>query len=333
MKNLLRYAIILAILPVIYLSSCKEEKPEATNVYQTLKAYMITDSLDLPKMLTSWVVDPKSTNMGGFVDSLTGTATKYHVFDFRSATDFAAGHIPGAINVVLKDVLTTAANYTDKPILCVCYTGQTAGQACMALRLSGYKNAVVLKWGMAGWNPQFKTPWISNSGFEVADNGNKAVGHANWVTTTTASPSPFADPSILSTKTTGAEIMAERVQAILDGGFAPADGTAVLAAPADYAIYNYWSEADYTGMGHFAGAFDVPTIALANVTVFDPARECLVYCYTGQTSSMVTFWMNVLGYNTKSIGFGANRMIYPVLKANKKSAYPGPKNWPFVTGA
>jgi len=42
---------------------------------------------------------------------------------------------------------------------------------------------------------------------------------------------------------------------------------------------------------------------------------------------MATFWMNVLGYKVKSIGFGANRMVYTPLKAASKAVYKGPKTW------
>ena len=81
--------------------------------------------------------------------------------------------------------------------------------------------------------------------------------------------------------------------------------------------------------GHFSGAYNLPTIALAGdlIKAFDPAKEELVYCYTGQTSSIATFWLNVLGYKTKGIGFGANRLVYDQLKASKKATYPGAKNW------
>jgi rhodanese-related sulfurtransferase len=60
---------------------------------------------------------------------------------------------------------------------------------------------------------------------------------------------------------------------------------------------------------------------------FDPSKENLVYCWTGQTSSVATFWLNVLGYKTKGIGFGANRMVYTSLKNASKTIYKGPKAW------
>ena len=336
MKKLINLAILLAFVPVLFLTSCKEDQPDVVNAYTTLKSYMVTNTLDLPDLAKNWIVDPKSTNqVGGIVDSVTGTIPGYTVYDIRSATDFAAGHIKNATNVVLKDIITTVTNAAvakDAKILVVCYTGQTAGQAVMALRLMGWKNAVVLKWGMAGWNATYKGPWVTNSGYEVPANGNIAVGSPNWVTTAAPATGMFDEPVWTSSSTDGAAILKERVQAVLNAGFSTTAASDVLAAPASYQIVNYWNLADYTTFGHFAGAYDVPTIALAGdlVKAFDPSKEELVYCYTGQTSSIATFWLNVLGYKTKGIGFGANRLVYDQLKAASKTVYKGPKNWAVV---
>jgi len=333
MKRILLFVVILAAVPSLFLSSCKKDEPATVNAYLTLKTYMVANTLDLPDLAKNWIMDPKSTNMGGIVDSVTSTIPGYNVFDIRPATDFSAGHIKNAINVALKDVVTTAANYTDKPICVVCYTGQTAGQAVMALRLSGYANAVVLKWGMAGWNSAYKGPWVTNSGVEVAANGNIAAGNANWVTSAAPATGTFAEPVWTSSNTDGAAILKERVQAVLDGGFSPAAGADVLTNPANYQIVNYWPSADYTTLGHFSGAYNVPVISLASdlVKAFDPSKEELVYCYTGQTSSIASFWLNVLGYKTKGIGFGANHLIYDQMKTAGKSVYRGAKNWAVVT--
>ncbi len=332
MKHILKLAVLLAVLPLFILTSCKEEEPEAVNAYLTLKAYMATNAMDLPDLAKNWIIDPKSKAMNGPIDSVTSTMPDYHVFDIRKAEDFAQGHIKNAINVALKDVVTTAANYKDKPIVVVCYTGQTAGQAVMALRLSGFPNAVVLKWGMAGWNASYKGPWVANSGVEVQANGNIAVGNANWVTTAAPANGSFAEPVWTSTATDGAAILKERVQAVLNAGFSPAAGADVLANPATYQIINYWPVADYTNFGHFSGAYNVPVISLAGdlVKTIDPSKDAIVYCYTGQTSSIATFWLNVLGYKTKGVAFGANRLVYDQLKANGKAVYKGAKNWAVV---
>ena len=333
MKKLINLAIILAFMPVLFLASCKKDAPETVNAYLTLKTYMVTNTLDLPDLAKNWIVDPKSVKMGGPIDSVTSTMPGYNVFDIRPAADFATGHIKNSINVALKDVVTTAANYKDKPICVVCFTGQTAGQAVMALRLSGFPTAVVLKWGMAGWNAAYKGPWVANSGVEVQANGNIAVGSTNWVTTAAPANGVFLEPVWTSASTDGAAILKERVQAVLNAGFNPAASADVLAAPASYQVINYWTNENYLKFGHFTGAFNMPVIALAGnlVTAFDPSKEELVYCYTGQTSSIASFWLNVLGYKTKGISFGANHLVYDQLKANAQAVYKGAKNWAVVT--
>lgn len=336
MNKIIRFSALMAMLVLVsILHSCKEDPPPApNNAYSTLKTYMVSNNLDLPAMLSAWVVDPFSTTgtPAGVVDEATSTVPGYTVYDLRSAADFATNHIKNAKNVALKDVITTTETLAlakDAKILVVCYTGQTAGQAVMALRLLGWKNAQVLKWGMAGWNSTYQGPWVSNSGFVTPANGDLAVGNANWVTSAAPALATNAEPSWTSTSTDGAAILKERVQAVLNAGFSTADGKAVLDAPANYTIVNYWSAADYSALGHYAGAFNIPVISLANDfnKGFDPAKETLIYCWTGQTSSMASFWMNVLGYKTKGIGFGANRMIYSNLKTAGKTIYKGPKAW------
>ncbi|MBA4409097.1 MAG: rhodanese-like domain-containing protein [Bacteroidota bacterium] len=335
MKKFIQSAALLAMLVLVsLLHSCKEDPPPTPdNAFIALKSYMVANNLDLPAMLTTWVVDPFGTSATppGIVDDATSTIPGYTVYDLRAAADFATNRIKNAKNVVLKDVITTTETLAlakDAKILVVCYTGQTAGQAVMALRLLGWKNAQVLKWGMAGWNAAYQGPWVSNSGFVTPASGDLAVGNANWVTSVTATGS-FAEPNFTSTSSDGAAILKERVQALLNAGFSTADGSAVLAAPATFSIVNYWTAADYTTLGHFSGAANIPVISLAGDLNkgFDPSKEMLVYCWTGQTSSMATFWLNTLGYKTKSIGYGANRMIYSTLKTAGKTIYKGPKSW------
>jgi rhodanese-related sulfurtransferase len=76
------------------------------------------------------------------------------VLDIRSATDYALGHIPGAVNVPFA-VVAKPENLvlypTDKPILVVCYTGQTASMTTAILNVLGY-DAFALRFGMMSWN-------------------------------------------------------------------------------------------------------------------------------------------------------------------------------------
>lgn len=75
------------------------------------------------------------------------------ILDTRSAEHYAAGHIPGAVNVAPKDLFTAAGLAKlppNKQIVSYCYSGQTASQVTGALRLLGY-DAYNLQFGMGSW--------------------------------------------------------------------------------------------------------------------------------------------------------------------------------------
>ena len=130
MRKLKLYVLILALVPALFMTSCKKDMPtvEAVDYYAVMTNYMSSNGLDLTDLLSGWVITASSV-----VDVTADfSVPDYHVFDIRANSDYQTGHIKGAINVALADVLTTAKDYTDKPILVVCYPGQSAGHAVMA---------------------------------------------------------------------------------------------------------------------------------------------------------------------------------------------------------
>jgi rhodanese-related sulfurtransferase len=77
-----------------------------------------------------------------------------YLISLRSAEDYAKGHIPGAVNMSVKELFTLdnlATIPPDRDVVVVCYTGQTAGQATTALNLLGYE-AYSLLHGMSSWS-------------------------------------------------------------------------------------------------------------------------------------------------------------------------------------
>jgi hypothetical protein len=142
--------------------------------------------------------------------------------------------------------------------------------------------------------------------------------------TTLAADDVYELPVLESDKTEGAEILAERVDAMLAGGFMGVTSADVLASPADYFINNYWAEADVATYGHIKGAHRIMplTVGGGEIEKLDPSMKIVTYCWTGQTSSMITAYLTVLGYEAYSLKFGANGMIYSDLTAHKWSA-PG----------
>ncbi len=125
----MHYFLIALIIPAFMLTGCKDDNPEpAKGNYETLVSYMASQNMDLPALLDSWVIAPTLVSDGGIVDADAGyTIPGYHVLDIRGAADFNAGHIKGSHNVALGDVVAKATELgKDKPVLVVCYSGQTA---------------------------------------------------------------------------------------------------------------------------------------------------------------------------------------------------------------
>lgn len=334
MKNLFNYLMIALLATAMVFTGCKDETSDPTvGNYQTLTNYMSANNLDLPALLSGWVIAPTLVADGGIVDADADyTIPGYHVFDIRGEADFNAGHVKGAINVALGDVLAKANEVgKDKPILVFCYSGQTAGRAVMALRLSGFPDAKVAKFGFSYWSSDTYdggaksfdrwTPKIS----DVADND------PNWVFDASAALPQNDYPSWTSTTTDGAALLAERVTAMLSLGWTTSSSD-VLANPADYNIYNYWGQTDYIGIGHYKGAYQYTTIDLTTTRALPQSDECQIYCYTGQTSSITTAWLQVLGYNAKSITYGVNSMRHAAVDAaNPKTAWHHSFDYPYET--
>jgi len=318
MKNLVKLSLLIGLFAVLVLSGCKKDPPKpseenpATNKFELFKNYLIENNLDIPNVLDGWITTAEAvkTNMDD------GDATNdFYIIDIRAAEDFANGHIPGAVNSTLADILTTAQNSGGKNILVTCYTGQTAGHAVVALRLSGYPTAKVLKWGMCSWNQQTAASWTNNV-------GDAADGNANWKFP--AGPAinvEFGDPSLETSAETGEDILKERVNALLSGGMNKISATDVLASPGDYFINNYWTEPENTKYGHIDGAYRLNPLTLAGgeYKYLDQSSTIVSYCYTGQTSSMLSAYLKVLGYDVKSLLFGANSLIYGSLESHKWS--------------
>lgn len=77
--------------------------------------------------------------------------SKFFVIDARDAGQFAKGHMPGAINMEWRQVVSKRNEIpTDKPVLIYCNTGSLSAQAGFALRVLGRENVLILQDGFEG---------------------------------------------------------------------------------------------------------------------------------------------------------------------------------------
>lgn len=318
MKKFLTYMLLTLVIPAFLLIGCKKDDDDNFDAQKALTDYLIAQDLDLNKIIGGFVMDTP--------DDVSAVAGKY-IIDIRTAAEFAQGHIVNAKRVDFANILTEAAN-ADKPILVVCKSGQTATYAVALLRLSGYTDAVALKWGMSRWHSDFDI-WSTNT-------GNIAQDNANWTNVAAPNNLTYDSPKFTVSVTDPAGILAERVNLVLSEGFKSIQPDVVLNNPGSYFINNFFPEADYVGFGHINGAYRIQPLLLGEgqINYLDPSKQIITYCYTGQTSGAITAYLRVLGYNATSMMWGMNRFYngHSHWTSNKWS--PGMvKNLPYVTGS
>lgn len=314
--RLLLYSLLISSL---VFTACKKDDEEETpiNQAQVLVEYLESSGSPYGKNYPATDLPSITSAEAVHADILTGA--EIYIIDIRSATDFADGYIDGAVNVAAGSVLNyiqTEGLAMDDKIVIVCYTGQTAGWVTSILRLYGYTNAFSMKWGMCSWHSDFAGKWNSNISNGMAtqfENDNVAKGAKGDL------------PTLNTGKTTGQEIFEARVADVLAEGFAEAkvSNSEVFANLNNYYIVNYWADADYTHYGHVPGAMQyTPKSSMdytVDLTTLPTDKMIAVYCWTGQTSAFLTAYLRILGYNAKSLLFGANGMIYDELESHKWS--------------
>lgn len=272
-----------------------------------------------------------STECPGLIDAqaLYDNLAEYTVIDIRSQVDFNNGHIANAHHSTLSTLVADLATIpTGKPYAIVCYTGQSAGHAKIAMELLGYDDVYSLKFGMAAWNTSLSASWTNNCGdncasIETTDN--------NPNLTTYALPTLSGD---------AATIVQTRVAWMLQQGFKSKSYADIQANLGDYFILNYFGPADYLGTGtagvpgHIAGAFQFTPYQSLGVSQMlknlPTNQQIIVYCWTGQHSSQVAAYLNMLGYDSYSLRYGANNLFYTSLSANKWGA-AAQYDFPLVT--
>jgi rhodanese-related sulfurtransferase len=293
-----RLMVLLMVALMLFSFGCS--KDEDVDPFVEMMNYLVDNGRDINDILVDWIVPAATVN---------ANLSNYYVIDVRAAADYADGHIPGAVNSPLADVVTAAeAAPAGKTIITVCYAGQAAGHATAALRMMGY-DARTLKWGMSGWNPE-NDVWTSRC-------ASPAVGNANWTKSAHAAAQEFDYPEFETDLEDGAEILTERVEYMLSKGYQGASASDVLANPGNYFINNFWDANSWSTYGGFVGSYRINPLTLENDEIIglDPGKTVVTYCWTGQTSSVVTAYLTALGYDAKSLTSGVNALIYSELPA------------------
>ncbi len=233
------------------------------------------------------------------------------IIDLRGNEAFAKGHIKGAKNVDFTELSKYFANdikpFEYDKIILVCYSGQISSYATSLLRLAGYGNVYSMRWGMSGWNKDFaESSWLANISSD----------YENRLETSNNAKADAADFPLLKTgKTSGEEILQERIDSLFAAGYSDAliSANTVFENPEMYYTINYDRKDKYES-GHIPGAIRYKpdgTLGIVSEMQTIPAdKQVVVYCNTGHNSSFVTAYLRLFGYDAKTLTFGNNAFMY-----------------------
>lgn len=235
------------------------------------------------------------------------------IVDMRAAADYAAGHVPGAINLPYKAVAddATLAMLGDPAagkLAGYCYTGHTGGIGSAVLNMLGYPTTN-MKFGIVAWTRDATARTASGTAPDLSKNFT-----VDTVAHTLPATNKLPALSFAGVKT-GRDVLKLAARAYLTN---PAMKPVIAAQELfdnlndgntanDPVIISVRKPEDYA-KGHIPGAINIPwdKVALeANLKMIPTDRDIVVYCYTGHTGAVATAVLGTLGYHkVKNLKWG-----------------------------
>jgi rhodanese-related sulfurtransferase len=235
-----------------------------------------------------------SNNMIGAADvraMLDDNPDAVVLVDIRSAADFEEGHIEGAYHSAWADLGDVMEKIpTNRQVVVVCYSGQTAGQALAALRMAGFTNAKSLTGGMNGWRA---------AGLEASETGARPLSGRNNVTSPKGAEQEVlwaaAKANFVSVGKDGNKII--QGQQLLD---------AIETNPKAFNIIDIRSKDDFDA-GHVQGSSQIAWAQFGTLlpTLAKNGKHVIV-CYSGQTAGQTVGVLRVMGFDAYSLAGGIN---------------------------
>lgn len=300
-------------------SKCNSDAKSDEKKQEVVEVKKANAELLLEKIVANGdlINNPKVPTLISAADVNKEPAGNFHVIDIRDGKAFSEGHVPGAVNIKMNeliDYMKSIQGQSFSKIVIACYTGQTASYAASILQMMGYDNVFALKYGMCSWNEKFSDRWVKNATNKLGE---------KLSTTPTPKNEKTQLPNFNTLKQSATDIMMERAALVMNEGFAKGaiDLDEIIANPGGYYIVNYWPAALYN-LGHLEGAVQYTPKASLGLTsdllTLPTDKTIVVYCFTGQHSAFVAAYLRMLGYDAKTLKYGANGFMHGVMKENEE---------------
>lgn len=213
------------------------------------------------------------------------------IIDMRSADDYAAGHIKGAVNITFSSMMAdNLLNIpTDKEVFIYCYSGQTAGQAVATLNVAGIPARSV----KYGWS--FGLSKLDNIADVTETEANEIVALGNDINPAIqeAIDAYYANLAEVKGTNFASNIVSEdNFKAMMDNGD-------------DYYLLSIRAQDAYDA-GHIEGAnlLSYGKGMQEGFATLPKDQKIVVYCYSGQTAGQTVAILRLLGYDAVSLKGG-----------------------------
>ena len=349
MKNSVKIAYLLIILSFTMFSGCLKDNVTTPPVFQ------LNDTSELLFYLEQTGDYINTENMPSLVnvDEVYINRHTYLLVDIRSPEEYSAGHIENAINRQHSELINylKSINSREYPkIIIISNNGQSSAFYTCLLRLYGFGNVFSMSYGMAAWNNNFSAEWLA-----ALAQYNDILMNFNLTLVPKPDYSPL--PEVQLSGGSLAEQVRNRISSIMETEYnddftgSTGDATIDFIYLADrmdqYFIVCYDQGLLYRhlilGLAHPPGAvlYSPPSMSdlssTTNLQTLPSGSKIAFYSTNGQLSAFAVAYLRVLGYNAKSVLFGANNMFYNTLLGVENfsaETFTSDKirNYPFVTG-
>ena len=340
-----RLSKILLTLFLIITNGCLEDKNIPTVNFELDKTAKLLDYFESQGDFVNTEQAPGLIS----VTQLFSNQSEYTILDIRPVDEFINGHIQNSVHVStdrLYDVVDSLYSLDQtKKISIVSKNGQSSAYFVCLLRLAGFNNIFSVKYGMAYWNIDFAEDWLQSlKDAEDVDNTNENYPKLSL------SRLPGLDlPSSLNSSR---ELAVYRIKQVIKNGFKAginyeADFDPLIQSTNLKICYGterlYIMPPLQEGKGHPVGTiwyWDNPVFefrSIKSLQTLPSNSPIIIYSADGQLSACMAAYLTVLGYNTKTLLFGANQLFYSRMisdpELNGDTFKPEEINsYPYVTG-
>lgn len=276
---------------------------------------------------------------------------QFSILDIRTTDEYSIGHIENSLNVstyrLYEIVDSLHSIYPLKKIVLVSNNGQASAYFVCLLRLSGFNNTFTLKYGMAYWHIDFAGEWLNSLRDEEDLNTYQNQSYPKMPLTTL--PRLDIPASLGDAK----EKTIYRIKEVIKKGFKPGinysdnfdtniKSSHLKICYGQEKLYVY-PPRDLGSMGHAPGTIwyvshpNFEFRSLENLQTLPTDFPIIIYSGDGQLSSCLAAYLTVLGYNVKTLLFGANQLFYTRMRLDPQLIGDAFKpeeinDYPYLTG-